>query len=1176
MRRRASGSGAEDDDGLAHSSCTAATTTTTTTTTTAPAAATQTNNAEKSSHRDISMDTFGAAQAGLKDKSRRKSADTAAASTSTTSAAAAAAAAAAWNSSRQSLDKAALSHAEADTRETEAMAEYHRKHRARLRSPWSCSPVTLSCTALSLLLLFVIVQSFLSRQLDPKGCAMSYMAPAFAKFTDFDTEHTRFASKYSLYLYREGGIDTDTRVSIPVLFIPGNAGSYKQVRPMAAGAAYYWHDVLQHDQHAVNSGKRALDFFSVDFNEDITAFHGQTLLDQAEYLNEAVAYILALYHNPNRSIRDSSLPDPKSVIIVGHSMGGIVARTMLTMPNYQANTINTIITLSAPHARAPVSFDADIVKTYKNVNDYWRDSYSQPGDRNPLQHVTLVSIAGGGLDTVVPSDYSSLTSLVPESHGFTVFTSTIPRVWTGMDHLAIMWCDQFRKAVVRAIYDVVDVNEPTQTLSREARMRVFRRRFLTGLEPSVASELPEHEPTMLLTLEDQSTAIVAQGERLMLRSLGSTGKTEAHVLPIPLEPSSDAMRFTLLTDQKLDGHGNVEVFFCSVNPHQTGQSANLFTRNIDLSDDSAGSIRLACKTAASDVVALPASRQDSQYAFDQTEPFSYLEYALEDLAEYQFVAVIDKHSEETTGWVVAEFSNIRESTILIRKSLRRLISRGAHRVFSASRAMVNKIHIPKMHSSLLAYHLSIKQNCKAEAELFRPLLRQYILEPYESKFFPNVENANINLHGVSPFVPPPIDSVRTKDGLSLQIWSDPSCASDMEVTLNIDVLGSAGKLVMRFRTVFAAFPLLVVALVLRKQFKVYDSTGIFMSFTESMDQCIRTSLPVLFIALSFLSLSLSKTSRTVFGEPLVGRQHNGTETVTDFAKNELLLGSHDPFFWFLVPLFGLLSVGVCIALNYVALAVTQIFTVIYSRIRLVSLRNDEGRRTSTAFAVTSPLQRIVTTSILLLMVATIIPYQFAYMVLCLVQLATCIRALRLARETRSGANYNFYNYTHSLFVLMLWVLPINIPVLVVWVHNLAVHWLTPFSSHHNIMSIMPYILVVETMSTGQMIPRIVGRHHNILDFPQTHIFRILTNVLLFALAVYAAVYGVTYAYLLHQLVNGLCAWLAVVHFAASPSTASGPARIRQWWAWGHYTHPHHHHHSSASSSARQGHVKKRP
>jgi len=270
---------------------------------------------------------------------------------------------------------------------------------------------------------------------------------------------------------------------IPVLFIPGNAGSYKQVRPLAAEAAVYFHENLSGDEQALRNGKRPLDWFSVDFNEDITAFHGQTMLDQAEYLNEAVAYILSLYHNPDRSLRGSELPDPSSVVLVGHSMGGVVARTMLVMPNYQSNTINTIVTLAAPHARAPVSFDAEVVYTYQRINDYWRAAYSQKwANDNPLWHVTLISIAGGGLDTIVPSDYSAVESLVPQTHGFTVFTSTIPHVWTGMDHLAITWCDQLRKSVVRALYDVTDAGRPSQTRPRSDRMRAFKKRFLTGME----------------------------------------------------------------------------------------------------------------------------------------------------------------------------------------------------------------------------------------------------------------------------------------------------------------------------------------------------------------------------------------------------------------------------------------------------------------------------------------------------------------------------------------------------------------------------------------------------------------------------------------------------------------------------------------------------------------------
>ena len=167
-------------------------------------------------------------------------------------------------------------------------------------------------------------------------------------------------------------------------------------------------------------------------------------------------------------------------------MGGVVARTMLRMSNYQEKSINTIITLSAPHARPPVSFDADMVAAYNDINTFWRQSYSTSStEENPLADVTLVSVAGGGLDTMIPSEYSSLTSLVPDTHGFTVFTSSIPNVWTGMDHLAIMWCNQFRKALVQAIFDVVDARRSFQTRAQPERVAALRRRLLTGMESVV-------------------------------------------------------------------------------------------------------------------------------------------------------------------------------------------------------------------------------------------------------------------------------------------------------------------------------------------------------------------------------------------------------------------------------------------------------------------------------------------------------------------------------------------------------------------------------------------------------------------------------------------------------------------------------------------------------------------
>ncbi len=580
----------------------------------------------------------------------------------------------------------------------------------------------------------------------------------------------------------------------------------------------------------MKEGATSIDFFSVDFNEDFTALHGQTLLDQAEYLNDAVAYILSLYHDPRRSQRDPGLPDPSSVILVGHSMGGIAARTMLTMSNYQSNSVNTIITISAPHARPPVSVDAEIVRTYKQINDYWRQAYSQKwANDNPLWHVTLISIAGGSLDTVVPSDYSSLSSLVPSTHGFTVFTSSIPNMWTGADHIQTTWCVQLVRPIIRSLLETIDVHRLGQTKPRAERMRIFKKWYLTGMEDTAEKMLPLKAPTTLLTLEDNSNSIISKGERLVLKDFGRTGKPKAHLIPIPAQDIPGSKRFTLLSDLPIEDHGSnghLEVLFCSVFPLQAGQAATSFSMNMDLSDDTSGSTRLACKNAAPDVIKLPASTRLSKHAYDRTPPFSYLQYQLEDLAEHQFVAVVDKASDLTSGWVIAEFIDMTNSVIRPNLGLRHLLLQGMHMKLPANRPMVTEVQIPAFHSSLLAFHLTLgRQACGDDAELFTPLMRQYLVEPHESRYFVNLKKANISLHGIAPFMPPPLREHATTNGVSLQFWSDPTCNSSINVSLQVDIPGSVGKLVMRYRMVFAAFPLLVIALVLRKQFNIYDQSG---------------------------------------------------------------------------------------------------------------------------------------------------------------------------------------------------------------------------------------------------------------------------------------------------------------------------------------------------------------
>lgn len=85
------------------------------------------------------------------------------------------------------------------------------------RSSWSITLLVFVTASLGVAVLFAILRSVLRHQVETKGCRMSYMRPSYIHFSSFDTEHTRFATKYSLYLYREQGIDDDKKVSASVL-----------------------------------------------------------------------------------------------------------------------------------------------------------------------------------------------------------------------------------------------------------------------------------------------------------------------------------------------------------------------------------------------------------------------------------------------------------------------------------------------------------------------------------------------------------------------------------------------------------------------------------------------------------------------------------------------------------------------------------------------------------------------------------------------------------------------------------------------------------------------------------------------------------------------------------------------------------------------------------------------
>lgn len=159
---------------------------------------------------------------------------------------------------------------------------------------------------------------------------------------------------------------------------------------------------------------------------------------------------------------------------------------------------------------------------------------------------------------------------------------------------------------------------------------------------------------------------------------------------------------------------------------------------------------------------------------------------------------------------------------------------------------------------------------------------------------------------------------------------------------------------------------------------------------------------------------------------------------------------------------------------------------------------------------------------------------------------TCTEIPADCPSQRSHSQYNFCNYVHSVLLLLLLILPINGLVLVVWFHNLSAQWFASPASHHNILFIIPFILLVETHRNGFMIPRITTRYASFPTFEHAGVLfawrlltalkpyrlRHVTNYAFCFLAIYTAFYGVTYAYRLHHVVNLVAAWLVSVHIPA--------------------------------------------
>uniref|UniRef100_A0A803VI64 GPI inositol-deacylase n=1 Tax=Ficedula albicollis TaxID=59894 RepID=A0A803VI64_FICAL len=296
--------------------------------------------------------------------------------------------------------------------------------------------------------------------LSENRCSMTYMYeyPEYLKIK-LPKKTARRYPAYELYLYGEGSYAEENKnlllTGIPVLFLPGNAGSYKQVRSLGSIALRKAEDV---------DFKYHFNFFSVNFNEELVALYGGSLQRQTKFVHECIKVILKLY-------RDQEFA-PSSVAIVGHSMGGLVARALLTLKNFKPELINLLITQATPHIAPVMPLDRYLTDFYTAVNSHWILKAQD------LRNLTTLSVAGGFRDYQVRSGLAFLPRLSQHDSALSVVSSAVPKAWASTDHLSIVWCKELILATIRAFFDLIDENTRQITEDPKKRMSVLNHHFV--------------------------------------------------------------------------------------------------------------------------------------------------------------------------------------------------------------------------------------------------------------------------------------------------------------------------------------------------------------------------------------------------------------------------------------------------------------------------------------------------------------------------------------------------------------------------------------------------------------------------------------------------------------------------------------------------------------------------
>ncbi|KAI2797700.1 GPI inositol-deacylase [Blomia tropicalis] len=338
-------------------------------------------------------------------------------------------------------------------------------------------------------------------------CEMTYMyqVPQYVPIS-IGQSAKRIYPKYNLYVYGEGDYVDTLRLNDfngnPVLFVPGNGGSYKQTRSLASVSLVM----------SYSSRSAYFNYFSVDYDEELSAFIGYKLEYQTKFLYLSIKKIVQLYHH-----------SPKTkLILIGHSIGGILIKALFSKPYFRPylEKVAVVFTLATPHIAPAIPFDMKIVNFYSETNSqfslYRHLNYS---------HINFVSMGGSTNDKLIRSD------MIPIDTGYkydrSILTTAIDDVWASADHLCIVWCRQLMVKLNNIFFDLLQ-DDKSLISSPAQRQEIIDyhlfNRYFQGIFPGY--DLPNE------TFYSNTTDTVEHTNRLIRLNINKLIKPANHLVPL--------------------------------------------------------------------------------------------------------------------------------------------------------------------------------------------------------------------------------------------------------------------------------------------------------------------------------------------------------------------------------------------------------------------------------------------------------------------------------------------------------------------------------------------------------------------------------------------------------------------------------------------------------------------